>query len=98
MIYSDTIDLNGDNAENLGKAIINLFSLRQNEDCRYDTSWGDKTKLGIGRTVLRLVNEANHKEMKEAQKTPDGISCEDHITKKYGSKATELIQSLIRGK
>ena len=41
----------------LGEAIIDLFGLPVKSNGRVDTSEGDKTPLGLGKTILRKVKE-----------------------------------------
>jgi len=40
-----------------GKALANLLHLKKNKNGRYDTSWGDKTELGLYLTIKRVVEE-----------------------------------------
>jgi len=46
----------------IGKEVIYLLHLKKNKDGRYDTAWGDKTVLGLGATIERIVIEkdVNH--------------------------------------
>jgi len=41
----------------LGKAIVGLFDLRSDKTGRYKTTWGTKTLEGLGRCIIRLVEE-----------------------------------------
>ena len=48
----------------LGKEIVELFSLKRAKgsskkdfEVKFDTSYGTKTYLGLGRTIKRLVDE-----------------------------------------
>jgi len=44
--------------ETLGKSIVHFLGLKPNKITgRYDTEWGDKTLVGIGRCVERCVND-----------------------------------------
>ena len=43
----------------LGQSVVDFLGLKQNKETgRYDTKWGDKTALGIGRCVERCVENA----------------------------------------
>lgn len=42
----------------LGEDLISMLSLKVKKNGRVDTSWGDKTPMGIGATVRRVVNES----------------------------------------
>jgi len=45
-------------AINVGNVIIQLFGLKvDKKTARVNTTWGDKTILGIGRCVERIVDE-----------------------------------------
>jgi hypothetical protein len=44
-------------AEKLGQALIHLLGLCAKRNGRIDTAHGDKTPIGLGRTVLRVVEE-----------------------------------------
>ena len=39
--------------------MIALLSLKVKRNGRVDTSWGDKTPMGLGATVRRVVNESD---------------------------------------
>lgn len=54
------ITLTEKQAESLGRSIVDTFGLRKAKGYtdRYQTEWGTKTVLGVGLTVLRLVDEA----------------------------------------
>ena len=43
--------------EKLGLKIVELFSLKPDKTKRYNTAWGTKTLLGLGRTIFRITNE-----------------------------------------
>ena len=45
--------------EKLGEAISNLLYLKKNGHGHFHTTYGSKTAEGLGRTVLRLVEESN---------------------------------------
>lgn len=49
--------------EQFGNEIIKLLSLKLKENGRVDTNieFGDKTPLGLGKTVIRLLEEAKEK-------------------------------------
>ena len=57
--------LTDEQAEKLGKLVINLLELKKTNLGRYDTTWGTKTELGLGLTILRLVNEVKQVEPNE---------------------------------
>ena len=40
-----------------GEMIVRVLGLRLKANGRVDTCWGDKTPLGIFRTVQRIINE-----------------------------------------
>jgi len=42
----------------LGELVAEMLDIVPNQKGRYETNWGDKTALGLGASVLRLVNEA----------------------------------------
>ena len=53
------IPLTVDQATSIGKKIAEVFKLKrdaQNKD-RYQSTWGNKTTRGIGRTVVRIIEE-----------------------------------------
>lgn len=50
-------DITDEVAEALGQRIIELFGLKVKPNGRVDTSGGDKTPIGLGKTVLRAVEE-----------------------------------------
>lgn len=45
-------------AEQIGNKLIELLDLRVKDNGRVDTSGGDKTPVGLARTVKRLIAEA----------------------------------------
>ena len=44
-------------ANELGRAIEKLLNLKENDVERFDTSIGDKTRVGLARTMIRLIDE-----------------------------------------
>lgn len=44
-------------AEKLGEFVVELLSLKFNDTGRIDTSGGDKTELGLGKTLERAFKE-----------------------------------------
>ena len=50
--------LTNEQAELLGQAITELLSLKVKENGRVDTDGGDKTFLGLGRTIERNYTDA----------------------------------------
>lgn len=48
--------------EKIGQEIVKLFSLpKKRSNGRYNTSWGDKTLLGLGMTIERIYLERVNK-------------------------------------
>jgi len=47
--------LTDERAEILGNNLIQLLHLKVKENGRVDTFWGDKTPIGLAKTVLRVV-------------------------------------------
>lgn len=45
-------------AEQIGNRLITLLDLRVKDNGRVDTNIGDKTPVGLARTVKRLLEEA----------------------------------------
>lgn len=45
-------------SEQIGQRLIKLLDLRVKENGRVDTDIGDKTPVGLARTVKRLIEEA----------------------------------------
>ena len=45
----------------LGKEIAEILCLRKKKDGRYNTTWGDKTPIGLFNTVARIVETINEK-------------------------------------
>ena len=45
-------------AMQVGKAIAELCGLKEGKDGRYKTSFGDKTVIGLGRCVERVMVES----------------------------------------
>jgi len=44
-------------SEELGLRVIELLALKQKGNTRVDTTWGEKTPMGLGLTIRRLVKE-----------------------------------------
>jgi len=49
--------INDEVAAKLGKELAVLLHLKQTKNGRYDTTYGDKTPLGLLRTIERIINE-----------------------------------------
>lgn len=45
-------------ATTVGLKVAEVLQLRCNKEGRYDTSWGSKTLVGLGSTVLRVIQDA----------------------------------------
>ena len=43
--------------EQLGNKLIEVLNLKVKKNGRVDTQWGDKTPIGLGATVARIVKE-----------------------------------------
>lgn len=43
--------------ESIGEELAEFFQLDKNSIGRYDTSWGDKTLQGLGRSVERVIQK-----------------------------------------
>jgi hypothetical protein len=43
--------------EKIGKAIAEVLQLKKNKLGRYDTTWGDKTDLGLYWIIERIIEE-----------------------------------------
>lgn len=56
---TETIDKK--QVEKLGNEVIKLLSLKVKENERVDTDIGDKTPLGLGYTLIRLIDELHDK-------------------------------------
>ena len=56
-ILSGILAGNEKQTEKFGKKIIKLLSLKIKKNGRVDTDGGDKTPLGLGRTIIRLLEE-----------------------------------------
>ena len=50
--------MNEKQIETFGNELIKLLSLKIKKNGRVDTDGGDKTPLGLGRTVIRLLEES----------------------------------------
>lgn len=44
-------------AATLGDQLIKLLQLKRKGNQRVDTSWGDKTNIGLARTIIRLLED-----------------------------------------
>lgn len=51
-------NLTNTQAEQLGTQIIAILDLKVKPNGRVDTLWGDKTVIGLGRTIARLTENA----------------------------------------
>ena len=40
-----------------GELLINILGLKRNREGRIDTTWGDKTALGLFLTIKRIVED-----------------------------------------
>ena len=43
--------------QKIGLAIATCLSLTEKSDGRFDTLWGNKTAIGLARTMRRIINE-----------------------------------------
>lgn len=59
-IVSDILTPNEEQMEKFGNEIIKLLNLKVKANKRVDTvgDFGDKTPIGLGRTIIRLLNES----------------------------------------
>lgn len=48
--------------EMLGNRIISFLYLAKNENKRIDTTWGDKTPIGLGKCIHRMLKESYQNE------------------------------------
>lgn len=58
---NNNANIDDDEAGKIGKAIINTFYLKPSEcsaNALYDTNIGNKTHVGIGRMVVRIINDS----------------------------------------
>ena len=49
--------LNEQQAKEIGERVAELFFLKPNKKGEYETSWGSKTLVGLGRVIERIVRE-----------------------------------------
>ena len=52
-------------ARKAGEQLVEMLCLTKNKDGRYNTSWGNKTLEGLGRSAQRIVVETTKTESKE---------------------------------
>lgn len=53
-----TDKLTKEDLENIGQTVVDLLNLpKKRSNGRYNTSWGDKTLMGLGATIVRVVEE-----------------------------------------
>lgn len=45
----------------IGQKVSELLNLKINKQGKVKTSWGDKTWVGLGASILRIVEEENEK-------------------------------------
>ena len=45
-----------DEEQVVGEALVTLLHLKKNKAGRYDTCWGDKTPVGLCRTIQRVFD------------------------------------------
>jgi len=59
MSFLNKIELKADNAEDLdiGNKLIEVLQLKLKQNGRVDTSWGDKTPVGLYQIVKRIIQE-----------------------------------------
>lgn len=60
----------------VGKQIAELFNLKADKDGRYNTSFGTKTAVGLGRCVERVMHDAT-------------MNCDELLDKTEQQKAIE---------
>lgn len=51
------INLNEQQAKNLGLAVVELLSLKLSKSGFYNTSYGSKSLIGLGYTVQTIINQ-----------------------------------------
>lgn len=51
-------DLTEEQEKKIGEEIIELLDLKIKKNGRVNTSFGDKTPLGLGRVILRIIEES----------------------------------------
>lgn len=47
--------------ERQGNLLAEILMLEKNKNGRYDTTWGDKTAIGLYKTVIRIVKDGYRK-------------------------------------
>jgi hypothetical protein len=47
--------------EQIGKEIADMLMLKRDKNGRYETTWGNKTPLGLYLTLKRLIEEGGEK-------------------------------------
>jgi len=45
--------------EQLGKKIVEILNLKKNKNGKYNTTWGNKTMLGLGATMITIMEQHN---------------------------------------
>jgi len=55
--YDDSTPVGKESVEKIGQAIIKVFNLKVGSNGRVQTTIGDKTIVGIGEVVKRIVEE-----------------------------------------
>jgi hypothetical protein len=52
--------MNDNAAAKAGQALVDLLNLKKDTVTnRYKTQWGEKTVVGLGRVIARIVRESN---------------------------------------
>ena len=49
--------------EKIGKEVASMLFIKPNKKGEYKTEWGTKTALGLGRTIIQVVEDANDKNL-----------------------------------
>jgi hypothetical protein len=59
MSFLNKIEIKADNSEdlNIGNKLIEVLQLKVKQNGRVDTTWGDKTPVGIAQVVKRIIQE-----------------------------------------
>ena len=47
--------LSDESAKSIGDSIIKAFNLKVKHNGRVDTDWGDKTPIGLGKMIFRIL-------------------------------------------
>ena len=50
--------MSDEQAQKLGEQLIEVLQLKVKSNGRVDTSWGDKTPIGLGKTVEQIVKDS----------------------------------------